>query len=544
MPILPSMAFTCAAVVRRKAQLLRKLRSLPALPVVSLCPAPHAARLRSCGAAAALAALVLCQAPAAHAQSVSGDFAVQRFDPAPGAHNYFTTRGARTDGKMVYSLGLFANYSWRPFDVTSCTVTDPTAIAAGKTCSDPDVAKGVRKTPVIENEVTGDLMGTLTPIPRLQLGLKVPVSWVKGQGIDRATGAGDSKTLINTAGLGDAQLEAKVRAYGEPTSPFVLGVAGFVTGPLGHATAKDKYIGDTLPSAGLRLIIDGEKGPFSVGANFAGVFRDKGSVGATTVGSEGRYSVAAGYHVGPVVRVLADGFGTTRFSATAGENTFEIDGGLQIVPLSSPVTVSLGAGTAIVEGVGVPKFRGFLGLLYAVEKRDRDDDGIDDALDQCPTDKEDRDGYEDADGCPDPDNDLDTVPDAQDKCPDQAEDQDNFEDRDGCPDPDNDKDGIPDTADQCPNEPETKNGFKDDDGCPDEADKDGDGVPDSRDKCPDEAEDTDGFQDTDGCPDLDNDNDGIPDAQDECIDEPENKNHFEDEDGCPDDPKAGKKKAK
>jgi len=54
-----------------------------------------------------------------------------------------------------------------------------------------------------------------------------------------------------------------------------------------------------------------------------------------------------------------------------------------------------------------------------------------------------------------------------DKCPTQPEDRDGFEDDDGCPDPDNDKDGIPDAQDKCPNEPETINNVKDDDGCPD-----------------------------------------------------------------------------
>lgn len=67
------------------------------------------------------------------------------------------------------------------------------------------------------------------------------------------------------------------------------------------------------------------------------------------------------------------------------------------------------------------------------------------------------------------DRDGDGIPDDADKCPDQAEDKDGFEDADGCPDPDNDKDGIPDTADACPNEPETINGYKDEDGCPDTA---------------------------------------------------------------------------
>jgi outer membrane protein OmpA-like peptidoglycan-associated protein len=67
------------------------------------------------------------------------------------------------------------------------------------------------------------------------------------------------------------------------------------------------------------------------------------------------------------------------------------------------------------------------------------------------------------------DRDGDGIPDELDKCPDQPEDKDGFEDEDGCPDPDNDKDGIPDTADACPNEPETVNGFQDEDGCPDSA---------------------------------------------------------------------------
>ncbi|HEY1534850.1 MAG TPA: OmpA family protein, partial [Polyangiaceae bacterium] len=53
-------------------------------------------------------------------------------------------------------------------------------------------------------------------------------------------------------------------------------------------------------------------------------------------------------------------------------------------------------------------------------------------------------------------------------CPNAAEDKDGFEDQDGCPDPDNDKDGIPDAQDLCPNEPETVNGYADTDGCPDE----------------------------------------------------------------------------
>jgi len=113
------------------------------------------------------------------------------------------------------------------------------------------------------------------------------------------------------------------------------------------------------------------------------------------------------------------------------------------------------------------------------------------------------------------DRDGDGLTDNIDKCPDDPEDKDGFEDEDGCPDLDNDADGIKDTVDKCPLDPEDKDGFEDDDGCPD-LDNDKDGLSDKIDKCPDEAEDKDGFDDDDGCPDPDNDNDTFLDKDDKC----------------------------
>ena len=60
------------------------------------------------------------------------------------------------------------------------------------------------------------------------------------------------------------------------------------------------------------------------------------------------------------------------------------------------------------------------------------------------------------------DDDEDGVLEPADHCPDVAEDRDGFEDNDGCPDPDNDKDGVLDKEDKCPNEP----GPADNNGCP------------------------------------------------------------------------------
>lgn len=116
------------------------------------------------------------------------------------------------------------------------------------------------------------------------------------------------------------------------------------------------------------------------------------------------------------------------------------------------------------------------------------------------------------------DADGDGILDDRDECPRVAEDKDGFQDEDGCPEDDNDADGIADKLDKCPNDPEDRDGHEDTDGCPD-PDNDGDGLSDKIDACPDEAEDKDGFEDDDGCPDCDDDKDGVPECpepKDQC----------------------------
>jgi outer membrane protein OmpA-like peptidoglycan-associated protein len=158
---------------------------------------------------------------------------------------------------------------------------------------------------------------------------------------------------------------------------------------------------------------------------------------------------------------------------------------------------------------------------------DTDMDGIFDNVDKCRTDAEDKDGFEDEDGCPDFDNDQDGIPDypqPEDKCPNEP----GLPENQGCPVQDRDKDGIPDAQDKCPDKP----GPAEHEGCPD---TDGDGIFDNVDKCPDVAEDKDGFEDEDGCPDPDNDKDGIPDypeAEDKCPNEPGPPDSAEGK-GCP-----------
>lgn len=187
---------------------------------------------------------------------------------------------------------------------------------------------------------------------------------------------------------------------------------------------------------------------------------------------------------------------------------------------------------------------------------DVDGDGVPAETDACPEAAEDKDGFEDHDGCPDPDDDGDGVLDAVDRCPRVAENINGVDDLDGCPEtgPDADGDGVGDFHDLCPDDAEDRDGDRDWDGCPDGvpvasakapararalaplplADLDGDGLAGDDDRCPREAEDEDGFEDWDGCPDPDDDGDGVPDAQDRCPRVAETNNGHLDEDGCPD----------
>lgn len=128
--------------------------------------------------------------------------------------------------------------------------------------------------------------------------------------------------------------------------------------------------------------------------------------------------------------------------------------------------------TAGLSVVGGPEYmdlnntllEGYVALTYYFGPGDCDGDGIIGKDDKCPRQPEDFDGFQDEDGCPDPDNDADGILDVNDTCPDQPEDFNGFQDEDGCPDADTDGDGVIDVKDKCPGTPRWTP--VDDVGCP------------------------------------------------------------------------------
>jgi OmpA-OmpF porin, OOP family len=204
----------------------------------------------------------------------------------------------------------------------------------------------------------------------------------------------------------------------------------------------------------------------------------------------------------------------------------------------SEISILAGVEAPLGSAVGVPSVRGVLGIGWAPRFYDADSDGIEDEKDECAELAEDRDGFQDGDGCPDFDNDDDGVGDDTDKCPGEKEDADGFEDEDGCLDADDDHDGLPDATDACPREAGKDSADPKLRGCP-LRDRDMDGIYDADDKCPKKAEDRDGFEDADGCPDTDNDQDGIPDSDDACPEVAGMAREDAKQNGCPSPDKDG-----
>ncbi|MBP9111552.1 MAG: OmpA family protein [Polyangiaceae bacterium] len=376
------------------------------------------------------------------------------------------------------------------------------------------------------------------------VGIDLPVVLLVGDPVNSNGWVGGK---LDTQSLGNVGLHAKFRILRVEKG---FGLAAAVSGGIPLTDARKS--GGADPGAWVWPQLIGEKrfgatGRFRVAANVGFRAHSTSSTvlnldfdGTPRVFQDGQrvtYGLAASARVLDPLDIVLEGYGTYLVGGASDSKirpSNEAVGGIKLF-VDRNSYLMLGGGAGFLDGFESARYRAFLGIIYEPSIGDRDGDGIKDDVDKCPDQPEDFDGFEDEDGCPDPDNDKDGILDVDDRCPNEPEDKDGDEDEDGCPegnDGDRDGDGILDSKDKCPDIPEDRDGFEDEDGCPD-PDNDKDGILDKVDQCPNDPEDKDGFQDEDGCPDLDNDRDGIPDTIDKCPNEPETFNGIDDEDGCP-----------
>ena len=355
---------------------------------------------------------------------------------------------------------------------------------------------------VIQDQLTADLYGSIALWDRLSVGLSIPLFLLNaGEGSGFIT----LDPEVASFALGDIRLSPKVAILQRERDAKGFGVAASLDLSLPTGDS-DSFVSDGF-TVSPTVAGDYVVGDFLVAANIGFRIRatseeDSDLYGFAQAGSEFFWRIGGRYGVVPgELEVLGEIYGASADWGNANNSHVEgLLGGRLRLP-DTGLAFTVGGGSGFMKGYGNTKFRVFGGIAYEPEKiLDQDEDGILDEFDKCPVEPEDKDG---------------------------------FQDDDGCPESDNDNDGILDGSDQCPQDPEDKDGHMDEDGCPD-LDNDGDGKLDPDDKCPDEAEDMDAFEDEDGCADPDNDKDRILDDADKCPLEPEVYNGKDDEDGCAD----------
>ena len=334
---------------------------------------------------------------------------------------------------------------------------------------------------IVRHQLTGTLGLSLGVLDRLVIYAGLPINLVMS-GDDTMLPMGVAAT--DGAGLGDAYLGARIRLFGEWNDAIALALQITATFPSGGGV----YRGDETLTLHPQLLFEARAADkvrltVNVGARLG---EDQTLLGDVRVGDALTFGLGVtaslvGTYTRPDqtrVDLHAQVFGSSFFGDFFGgeETPLEALAGLKL-HLGNGLVIGAAGGAGIHRSFGTPDARAVLNLGWGqvreIEEEpepvvaDTDRDGILDDVDECPDDPEDRDGFEDEDGCPDPDNDRDGILDGDDLCPNDPEDMDDFQDEDGCPDPDNDSDRILDVDDSCPNDPETYNGFEDEDGCPD-----------------------------------------------------------------------------
>lgn len=428
--------------------------------------------------------------PAAFAQTAQDpSLNFEIFHPHSDLYGYSAVQGAATFGNLQLGGGFWVNAEGNPVVI----VDD-----AGKRIKIDGKSEAL-----VGSRLNGDVQLGIGITRYASLSLDLPIvltqeAW-DPTSLDNPTGTAQK---AEATGLADLMITPKGAILDRDYFPVGLAVAVPLTVPTGAASS---FFGEGGVTATPMVIaeysdasIHARTYKYRAAINAGYMIRDTARLRDASIGNAMVYGIGIGAHVVAPLEITAEFHGQS-FGSRGAQNPAEALVGVKAL-IGRWLSISAGGGIGVLGGVGAPDWRAYGGVAFAPSfdpaARDSDRDAIPDGMDKCAKDAEDKDGYQDDDGCPELDNDADGREDAVDQCPNDPEDDDGFMDNDGCPEPDNDKDGVNDTEDKCPSEA----GTAERQGCP-ETDTDGDKILDELDRCPYDAEDMDGDRDEDGCPD-------------------------------------------
>ena len=387
--------------------------------------------VRPTGLRALALALGLVCAPAvfgpgtAHAQLEVADdtgFSLERFVPPAGNTPFLALDHADVLPHLTYSGSASLSLMSRPLVLR-------------------DIFDDELATVPVATRMGLDMSAALGLGSRFQVSLGVPL--VLYQSGDRLRDIGLDETELSPFALGDMRLAAKARFVGKPgeRGPAVAAALRF-TLPTGN---QEHFAGERGTVIAFHILGSYRNRWLSAGLDLAARLRTSevvllsparphGNELTATLGAALDVPLSPQYATS-IIAELALVRGDSGSGSARGPSPGEARLGGRL-GLCTGWSANLGVGAGITPGdVGSPAWRLIAGVRYdRAPIADADHDNIEDGRDQCRGQAEDRDGFEDADGCPDNDNDNDGYPDFADDCPNEAEDYDGHRDVDGCPD--------------------------------------------------------------------------------------------------------------
>ena len=353
---------------------------------------------------------------------------VRTWAPSTDPRASLVVEPTSSPGHLVFSAGTFLHY-----ENDSVVLRSP---QTGAVVARP-----------LANQVGLDVTANLGLGARSAVGIRVPVS-IYEQGSSGLPPSVISSGQVPSSAFGDLAVVGKatlVEADATKTRHFGLAAVGSLSLPTG---AKTSFQSDGAPVATVRLLADLSLRVASFQASAGYTLRASHqawpaiTAGGVTFGDEIPWTlgVAVRPAAAPGLRALDPGDRQTWEVALHGSlpagPALPFGSGDKGSAALSPVLLALservlwghykdgfvlaGADLGLDRAVGVPSVRLTVGVGWAFRNHDQDGDGVADDLDQCPQIAEDRDGFEDADGCPEVDNDDDGIIDAEDACPNVA----------------------------------------------------------------------------------------------------------------------------
>jgi OmpA-OmpF porin, OOP family len=367
---------------------------------------------------------------------------VRTWMPSSDPHASLVVEPVASPGPFVWSTA-----AWLHYDNDSVVLR---SAATGAVVSRP-----------LENDVGLDITANLGLGSRSSIGVRLPM-FLDASGSGGLPATDLTAGHVPRAGFGDVALLGKGTLVSNDGGGFGLAALGSVRFPTGVLTSFESdsapvitarllaalslrmasataSLGYTLrtrheewPASGAGGVVFGDEIPWTIGLS---VFPGKaGPLAALDRGARQTWEVAlhGSLPAGPVGPFGLGDPGSAALSPA-------------LLALSDRIGlghfrdgfVLAGVDVGLDRAIGVPSARVTLAVGWALSGHDRDNDGIEDDRDQCPDIAEDRDGFEDADGCPEVDNDDDGIIDTEDACPNVA----------GPPSPDPRKNGCPVSTD-------------------------------------------------------------------------------------------------